>query len=258
MKKSTNLKLNIIEGTDIPNYAPWNENMNLIDSAYKSVSDSIKANKSAIDLIDSATNDTDTVVANLGNSVNDLENSFNDMDVKVDMINERVEHLMEKSEVVTVIENGKEKKYNKDVYRFKIASKNIGGNRDLQLFKTSDLPTELGHYCALQLYNYYVGLNLTDLIGLPKSDDLSKYIFKGWGYNANPEYGTGKMKTFPHFELDYVWNHKFLNCMYATFTSRAFELKNYTDYPEAIVQQNPEGDIYIMLEVYKVIEDTVE
>ena len=43
MQKTENLELNIIEGTDVPAYAPFNENMNKIDENVKKVDDEIKS-----------------------------------------------------------------------------------------------------------------------------------------------------------------------------------------------------------------------
>ena len=47
MQKTENLELNIIEGTDVPAYAPFNENMNKLDGNVKKVDDEIKALKTS-------------------------------------------------------------------------------------------------------------------------------------------------------------------------------------------------------------------
>ena len=47
MQKTENLELNIIEGTDVPAYAPFNENMNKLDGNAKKVDDEIKALKTS-------------------------------------------------------------------------------------------------------------------------------------------------------------------------------------------------------------------
>ena len=46
MTKTENLELNIIEGTDVPAYAPYNENMNKLDSNIKRINDDITSLKS--------------------------------------------------------------------------------------------------------------------------------------------------------------------------------------------------------------------
>ena len=47
MQKTENLELNIIEGTDVPAYAPFNENMNKLDGNVKKVNDEINALKTS-------------------------------------------------------------------------------------------------------------------------------------------------------------------------------------------------------------------
>lgn len=47
MQKTENLELNIIEGTDVPAYAPFNENMNKLDGNAKKVDDEINALKTS-------------------------------------------------------------------------------------------------------------------------------------------------------------------------------------------------------------------
>jgi hypothetical protein len=47
MQKTENLELNIIEGTDVPAYAPFNENMNKLDGNVKKVDDEINALKTS-------------------------------------------------------------------------------------------------------------------------------------------------------------------------------------------------------------------
>lgn len=53
MTKTENLELNIIEGTDVPAYAPYNENMNKLDSNIKRINDDITSLKSSSELTSS-------------------------------------------------------------------------------------------------------------------------------------------------------------------------------------------------------------
>lgn len=77
MQKTENLQLNIIEGTDIPSYAPFNENMNRLDAFAKTTSDS---NKSQNLQLESLNTDVSTLkqhdetnTANIGNLTNKVD-----------------------------------------------------------------------------------------------------------------------------------------------------------------------------------------
>lgn len=62
MQKTENLELNIIEGTDVPAYAPFNENMNKLDGNAKKVDDEINALKTSSEsAISKNTNDIATL-----------------------------------------------------------------------------------------------------------------------------------------------------------------------------------------------------
>ena len=85
MQKTENLELNIIEGTDVPAYAPFNENMIKLDGNVKKVDDEINTLKtssesalSRLDIIDEEqTNQNDLISKN----TNDISTLKNDVEV---------------------------------------------------------------------------------------------------------------------------------------------------------------------------------
>lgn len=81
MQKTENLELNIIEGTDVPAYAPFNENMNKLDGNVKKVDDEINALKTSsesaenrLDIIDEQKKNQDTLITKNTNDILDLQN----------------------------------------------------------------------------------------------------------------------------------------------------------------------------------------
>lgn len=81
MTKTENLELNIIEGTDIPAYAPYNENMNKLDSNIKVIKDDIDSLKtssetsiSRLDSIDEEQKSQNNLITKNTNDILDLQN----------------------------------------------------------------------------------------------------------------------------------------------------------------------------------------
>ena len=85
MQKTENLELNIIEGTDVPAYAPFNENMNKLDGNVKKVDDEINALKtssesalSRLDIIDKEQINQNSLISK---NTNDIAKLKNDVEV---------------------------------------------------------------------------------------------------------------------------------------------------------------------------------
>lgn len=85
MQKTENLELNIIEGTDVPAYAPFNENMNKLDVNVKKVDDEINAlktssesAKSRLDIIDEEQTNQNSLISK---NTNDIETLKNDVEI---------------------------------------------------------------------------------------------------------------------------------------------------------------------------------
>lgn len=81
MQKTENLELNIIEGTDVPAYAPFNENMIKLDGNVKKVDDEINALKtssesvlSRLDIIDEEQTNQNSLISKNTNDISTLKN----------------------------------------------------------------------------------------------------------------------------------------------------------------------------------------
>ena len=89
MKQTENLDLQIIEGTDIPSFAPFNENMNKLDAFAKTTSDTNKSQNLQLESLntDVATlkqhDETNTTnISNLTNKVDLLMEAVSEIEVK--------------------------------------------------------------------------------------------------------------------------------------------------------------------------------
>lgn len=85
MQKTENLELNIIEGTDVPAYAPFNENMNKIDENVKKVDDEIKSLQTTSESVLSRLGAIDGEQTNQNNLIskntNDIATLKNDVEI---------------------------------------------------------------------------------------------------------------------------------------------------------------------------------
>lgn len=79
MKQTENLNLQIIEGTDIPSFAPFNENMNKLDTFAKATSDSNENQNLRLESIETEVDGKITDLENeVTQKVTDLEKKFDD------------------------------------------------------------------------------------------------------------------------------------------------------------------------------------
>ena len=99
MQKTENLELNIIEGTDVPAYAPFNENMIKLDGNVKKVDDEINALKtssesvlSRLGIIDEEQTNQNSLISKNTNDISTLKND--------------VEVISKKMSKVKIEENG--------------------------------------------------------------------------------------------------------------------------------------------------------
>lgn len=85
MQKTENLELNIIEGTDVPAYAPFNENMIKLDGNVKKVDDEINALKTSSESVLSRLGIIDEEQINqnslISKNTNDISTLKNDVEV---------------------------------------------------------------------------------------------------------------------------------------------------------------------------------
>lgn len=85
MTKTENLDLKIIEGTDIPSYAPFNENMNKLDAFAKTTSDS---NTSQNLQIESLNTDVTTLKQHDETNTTNISNLTNKVDLLMEAVSE--------------------------------------------------------------------------------------------------------------------------------------------------------------------------
>lgn len=85
MQKTENLELNIIEGTDVPAYAPFNENMNKLDGNAKKVDDNVNALQTTSESVLSRLGIIDGEQTNQNNLIskntNDIATLKNDVEI---------------------------------------------------------------------------------------------------------------------------------------------------------------------------------
>lgn len=260
MTKSENLELNIIEGTDIPNYAPWVENMNKIDKAYGDMNTQIDTNKSAIETMETDNEERDTKINNNTTKINDVNNVAYDalstariaQDIATSA-NAKISVLEKEKNIVEITQNGKKVKAERTVFKFDVTNDNIYSDRALELLKTEDLPTEVGHYCALQLYKSYFLIDLTDFIDVSKDTDFTKYIFDGYAINKTPQYAG--VTTHPRMDLQNAGYHGGAQKCMAMYSGVNYIWHDSKDYPNTIIQYDPAGDCNAILIVYKILDE---
>ena len=85
MTQTENLDLKIIEGTDIPSYAPFNENMNKLDAFAKTTSDS---NTSQNLQLESLNTDVTTLKQHDETNTTNISNLTNKVDVLMEAVSE--------------------------------------------------------------------------------------------------------------------------------------------------------------------------
>lgn len=260
MNKSTNLELNIIEGTDIPNYAPWNENMNKIDKAYGDMNNQIDTNKSSIEIIKTDDAVRDTKINNNTSRINDVNtvanNALSNANIAQDIAttaNVKISKIEKEKNIVEITQNGKKFKAERTIFKFDVTNDNIYSRRALELLKTEDLPTELGHYFALQIYKSHFNIDLTDFIDVSKDTDFTKYIFDGYAINKTIQYAG--VISHPRMNLQDAGYHGGSRKCIALYSGVDYVWKDTTNYPDTIVQYDPTGDCYAVLIVYKILDE---
>lgn len=97
MQKTENLELNIIEGTDVPAYAPFNENMIKLDDNVKKVDDEINALKtssesvlSRLDIIGEEQTNQNSLISKNTNDISTLKNDISTLKNDVEVISKNM------------------------------------------------------------------------------------------------------------------------------------------------------------------------
>lgn len=155
MKQTDNLNLQIIEGTDIPSFAPFNENMNKLDAFAKTTSDS---NENQNLRIASVKTDVSTL------KTHDETNTKNIAD-----LTDKVEVLTKAVSEIEVTEGGTTKKGKLHIVKFLVEPSTMTNNN--YLLQEFGVDSETETRITAGVYNVRSQINATEIFGI---NDVSK------------------------------------------------------------------------------------
>lgn len=155
MKQTDNLNLQIIEGTDIPSYAPFNENMNKLDAFAKTTSDSNENQNLRIESIE-----TDVEILKTHDETN--TESIADLTDKVKILTKAVSEI-------EVTEGGTTKKGKLHIVKFLVEPSTMTNNN--YLFQEFGVDSETETRISAGVYNIRSQINATEIFGI---NDVSK------------------------------------------------------------------------------------
>lgn len=155
MKQTENLDLQIIEGTDIPSFAPFNENMNKLDAFAKTSSDTNKNQNLRIESIET---DVETL------KTHDETNAKNITDLI-----DKVEVLTKAVSEIEVTEGSTTKKGKLHIVKFLVEPSTMMNNN--YLFQEFGVDSETETRISAGVYNVRSQINATEIFGI---NDASK------------------------------------------------------------------------------------
>lgn len=155
MKHTENLDLQIIEGTDIPSFAPFNENMNKLDAFAKTTSDTNKNQNLRIESIET---DVETL------KTHDETNTKNITDLI-----DKVEVLTKAVSEIEVTEGNTTKKGKLHIVKFLVEPSTMTNNN--YLFQEFGVDSETETRISAGVYNVRSQINATEIFGI---NDASK------------------------------------------------------------------------------------
>ena len=155
MKQTENLNLQIIEGTDIPSFAPFNENMNKLDAFAKTTSDSNENQNLRIESIET---DVDTL------KTHDETNTESIAD-----LTDKVEILTKAVSEIEVTEGSTTKKGKLHIVKFLVEPSTMTNDR--YLFQEFGVDSESETRISAGVYNVRSEINATEIFGI---NDVSK------------------------------------------------------------------------------------
>ena len=155
MKQTENLDLQIIEGTDIPSFAPFNENMNKLDAFAKTTSDSNENQKLRIESIE-----TDVETLKTHDETN--TNSIADLTDKVEVLTKAVSEI-------EVTEGSTTKKGKLHIVKFLVEPSTMTNNN--YLFQEFGVDSETETRISAGVYHVRSEINATEIFGI---NDVSK------------------------------------------------------------------------------------
>lgn len=100
MQKTENLELNIIDGTDVPSHAVFNENFNKLDVFGKNTNDKLINTSLKIETINTTIEQLGEVNNTLNESISSLRNDIGDVENDVMSLNEKNTNLSARLETV--------------------------------------------------------------------------------------------------------------------------------------------------------------
>ena len=155
MKQTENLNLQIIEGTDIPSFAPFNENMNKLDAFAKTTSDSSENQNLRIESIET---DVETL------KTHDETNTESIAD-----LTDKVEILAKAVSEIEVTEGGTTKKGKLHIVKFLLEPSTM--TNDNYLFQEFGVESEDETRISAGVYKVRSEINATEIFGI---NDVSK------------------------------------------------------------------------------------
>lgn len=155
MKQTENLNLQIIEGTDIPSFAPFNENMNKLDTFAKTTSDS---NENYNLRLESIETDVDTL------KTHDETNTES-----IAALTDKVEILTKSVSEIEVTEGGATKKGKLHIVKFLVEPSTM--TNENYLFQEFGVDSETETRISAGVYNVRSQINATEIFGI---NDVSK------------------------------------------------------------------------------------
>lgn len=155
MKQTENLNLQIIEGTDIPSFAPFNENMNKLDAFAKTTSDSNENQNLRIESIE-----TDVETLKTHDETN--TESISDLTDKVKILTKAVSEI-------EVTEGSTTKKGKLHIVKILVEPSTMTNNN--YLFQEFGVDSETETRISAGVYNVRSQINATEIFGI---NDVSK------------------------------------------------------------------------------------
>lgn len=155
MTQTENLDLKIIEGTDIPSYAPFNENMNKLDTFGKTLTD--------------ANNSQNLQLESLNTDVTTLKQHDETNTANITNLTNKVDLLMEAVSEIEVKEGEATKKGKLHIVKFLVEADTMTNKN--YLFQEFGVNSENETRISAVVYNVRAQINVTKIFGI---NDASK------------------------------------------------------------------------------------
>lgn len=248
MKQTENLNLQIIEGTDIPSFAPFNENMNKLDEFAKETNNTNVSLKNRMETLETAVDEKVTDLENeVTEKVTDLEKKFDDTvivleekisDVEIDVDGETKKGKLKKLVLKTT-----------PTYNSFYQSIPYVDTANNVIYDVSE------KRCLVNSHSGYGSINMTELIGLTDVKDILLLYVQIY----SDEYmlvTTGKSNTVPMDcyslqKLTYPGAGEDIYLSYSgsrtSFTLQEYKGSTSGGWQPSIIPATPVSDVYIVV-----------